>query len=175
MLRLEDKETAEFLLSEIFEVRNGVRLKKDDHIPGDIPFIGATSTNNGITQWVGNDNESKDSNVLGVNYNGSVLDSFYHPYSALFSDDVKRFVFKDEKARKMRCYLFISTVLSRQKPMYSYIHKFSGERISNTILTLPVTPTGEPDWEWMEAYIRQIEERERELIDSYLTAKRKQS
>lgn len=54
------------------------------------PFIGASDSNNGVTAWVNNTNESLDSNVLGVNYNGSVCETFFHPYECIFSDDVKR-------------------------------------------------------------------------------------
>ncbi len=51
---------------------------------GNKPFIGATDSNNGITAFVSNTNTSEDSNILGVNYNGSVVDNFYHPYKAIF-------------------------------------------------------------------------------------------
>ena len=34
---------------------------------------------NGITNFVSNSNDSLDSNVLGVNYNGSIVENFYHP------------------------------------------------------------------------------------------------
>ena len=40
---------------------------------GNIPFIGATDSNNDITNFVSNTNVSHDKNVLGVNYNGSVV------------------------------------------------------------------------------------------------------
>ena len=38
-----------------------------------------------------------DKNVLGVNYNGSVVENFYHPYECIFSEDVKRISFKEDK------------------------------------------------------------------------------
>ena len=59
-------------------------------VEGERPFIGATEFNNGITTFVSNTNKSFDSNVLGVNYNVSVVKSFYHEYECIFSDDVKR-------------------------------------------------------------------------------------
>lgn len=79
-----------FQVQDIFDIKPGKRLTKGNMIPGNTPFIGATDSNNGITCFCGNHNASLDSDVLGVNYNGSVVDNFYHPYRALFSDDVKR-------------------------------------------------------------------------------------
>ena len=37
-------------------------------VSGNIPFIGATDSNNGITEFIANKN-TLDKNVLGVNYN----------------------------------------------------------------------------------------------------------
>ncbi len=68
-----------FVINEIFDISSGIRLTKDDMVPGDRAFIGASDANNGITAFVGNTNSSLDSNVLGVNYNGSVVENFYHP------------------------------------------------------------------------------------------------
>lgn len=51
---------------------------------GTKPFIGASDSNNGVTAFVGNTNASEDRNVLGVNYNGSVVENFYHPIYLYF-------------------------------------------------------------------------------------------
>lgn len=57
--------------------------------------LGASDSDNGVTAFVSNKNKSLDANVLGVNYNGSVVENFYHPTKP-FSDDVKRLKWKDE-------------------------------------------------------------------------------
>ena len=85
----------EFRLEDIFTIDPGVRLTTANMTMGKRPFIGATDSNNGITAFVDNTNKSLDSNVLGVNYNGSVVENFYHPYEAIFSDDVKRLHLKE--------------------------------------------------------------------------------
>lgn len=85
---------SEYFIDEIIDVSSGVRLTKGEQIEGKLPFIGASESNNGITAYIENKNSSTESNVLGVNYNGSVGFAFYHPYQATFSDDVKRLKFK---------------------------------------------------------------------------------
>ena len=63
-------------------------------------------------------------NVI-VNYNGSVVENFYHPYSALFSDDVKRLHLKNVEGNKY-IYLFIKQCILKQKPKFEYGYKFNG-------------------------------------------------
>ena len=79
MKQLNELKWKAFNLCDIFSISAGVRLTKSDMIEGARPFIGATDSN-----------PSLDKNVLGVNYNGSVVENFYHPYECIFSDDVKR-------------------------------------------------------------------------------------
>lgn len=90
MKQLNELKWKAFNLCDIFSISAGVRLTKSDMIEGARPFIGATDSNNGITAFVSDSNPSLDKNVLGVNYNGSVVENFYHPYECIFSDDVKR-------------------------------------------------------------------------------------
>lgn len=66
-----------FVISDIFTILPGKRLTKAAMKVGKRPFIGATDSNNGITAWVDNTNESLDKLVLGVNYNGSVVETFF--------------------------------------------------------------------------------------------------
>ena len=91
---MKEKEWKEFYLRDIFVIRPGKRLTRSNMQSGTKPFIGASDSNNGVTAFVGNTNASEDRNVLGVNYNGSVVENFYHPYTCIFSDDVKRFVLR---------------------------------------------------------------------------------
>ena len=67
-----ESEWKEFFLDEICNINSGVRLTKANMNEGKMPFIGATDSNNGITNFVSNTNKSLDKNVLGINYNGSV-------------------------------------------------------------------------------------------------------
>ena len=108
----ENVDWKEFFLSDICNINSGVRLTKANMVDGNIPFIGATDSNNGITNFVSNTNASFDKNVLGVNYNGSVVENFYHPYSCVFSDDVKRVSFKDEQGQNKYCYMFLKQILN---------------------------------------------------------------
>ena len=145
-----------FFIEEIFEIKPGRRLTKAEMIDGDTPFIGASDSNNGVTAFVGNDNDSADENFLSVSYNGSVCQCFYQPYRCLCSDDVKRFHLKNRAGNKY-IYLFLATSIKQQKDKYNYGYKFNEARMRRQKILLPVTDDGSPDYEFMENYMRRVE------------------
>lgn len=158
-----------FKIEELFHIYPGRRLTKSDMVMGNRPFIGATDSNNGVTNWVGNNNDSLDKNVIGVNYNGSVGEAFYHPYECIFSDDVKRLHLKHVDNSKYIA-LFIKTCIVNQKKVFGYGYKFNGERMNRHSIVLPVTEKGIPDWDYMDNYMRRVEKR---LLNDYINGKLK--
>ena len=152
---LDEKEWREFPLNDIFTVEAGKRLETRNKIPGTRPFIGATDNGNGVTGFVGNDNASKDSNVLGVNYNGAPCIAFYHPYECIFTDDVKRLHLRNYEDNKFVLLFFVS-VFAQQRSKYSYGYKFKEQRMLRQKLMLPVTDSGKPDYEYMEQYAKNM-------------------
>lgn len=156
MKSLNEKKWMAFSICEIFSIGAGVRLIKNNMKVGNRPFIGATDSNNGITEFVSNTNASLDKNVLGVNYNGSVVENFYHPYEAIFSDDVKRLHLLNYCDNKY-VLLFLKTVILKQQVKYQYGYKFNGERMKKQKIMLPVDKNKNPDYKYMERYMRHQE------------------
>ncbi len=153
-----NKEWHDFYISKIFEIKAGKRLTKANMKSGNIPFIGATDSNNGITNFISNENPSTDKGVLGVNYNGSVVETFYHPYKSTFSDDVKRFSTKEVKGNKY-IYLFLKNAILKQKCKYMYGYKFNENRMLKQKIMLPVDSEGEPDYKFMYNYMLHLEQK----------------
>ena len=118
---------------------------------GDVPFIGAIDSNNGLTALVGQE-ANHDANTITVNYNGNgVADAFYQPVPFRCSDDVNvlypKFTLTAETA------LFICTIIRREKYRFNYGRKWHLERMTETEIRLPATGAGEPDWAFMERFI----------------------
>ena len=153
---LEEKEWKAFRISDVFVIKSGSHLLKKDMNQGNKPFVGATDSNNGVTAFVSNSNNSEDENVLGVNWNGSVVENFYHPYKAIFSGDVKKLKFKEFEGNKY-LFLFVKVAILKQKEKYSYGYKFNAQRMAKQNILLPVGPKGEPDYEFMQSYMKNIE------------------
>lgn len=158
---IDSHEWEPFKIDTIFNILPGKRLVAADSTPGDRPFIGALDNSNGVARFVSDKNESLDKNVLGVNYNGNgMVIGFYHPYECIFSDDVKRFHLKDWEDNPF-ILLFMKTVILMQKKKFGYLYKFNAKRMAHTSIMLPVNDAGNPDYEFMEYYGRQI------MIDKY--------
>ena len=147
----------DFWIEDVCEIKSGVRLTKANQEIGLRPFVGASDSDNGVTAFVSNKNKSLDANVLGVNYNGSVVENFYHPYEAIFSDDVKRLKWKDGIYGNKYTYLFLKQMILSQKIKYAYGYKFNGERMKRQKIMLPVTETGLPDYNYMTSYMQKQE------------------
>lgn len=143
----------EFFLDEICNINSGVKLTKSNMNEGKMPFIGATDSNNGITNFVSNTNKSLDKNILGVNYNGNVVENFYHPYECIFSDDVKRISFKDDEGQNKYCYLFLKQMMLQQKEKYRYAYKFNGDRMARQKILMPIDIHAKIDFDLMKRYI----------------------
>lgn len=141
----------ECYIDNIFSISAGKRLTEADMNSGSIPFIGATYSNNGITGWIATPNSSFDRNVLGVNYNGSVVENFYHGYGCVFSDDVKRLHLKSHADNKF-VLLFCKVAILQQKMKYTYDYKFNGHRMKRQKILLPTDEQGSPDYAYMEQY-----------------------
>lgn len=166
---LDKKKWGGFFIDDIFNIKSGKRLTKADMIKGTIPFIGASDSNNGITNFVSNSNSSLDSNVLGVNYNGSVVENFYHPYKAIFSDDVKRLSLKQVKGNEF-LFLFIKTIILKQKSKYQYAYKFNETRMLRQKLLFPIDKNGQIDYTYMENYVKKLEY---EKLTNYIEVKKR--
>mgnify|MGYP000865696617 CR=1 FL=1 len=156
MIPLKDKKWAPLILDDIFTIGSGTRLETRNKQPGNKPFVGAADNNNGVTGFVSNTNASNDRNVLGVNYNGNgMCIGFYHPYECIFSDDVKRFHLKNYEDNAY-VLLFFKAIILQQKSKFGYLYKFNAERMSKQRLLVPVNDAGEPDYEYMEQYSKNM-------------------
>ncbi len=153
--RLDEVKWKTFIVEDVFTIKSGKRLEKRNMTVGNRPFISASDRNNGVTAFVSNKNNSIDSHVLGVNYNGSVCEAFYHPYECIFSDDVKRFHLKNREDNEAIS-LFIGMVIHKQKSKYEYAYKFNEQRMKRQIIMLPVDYVGNPDYSFMEQYGKNV-------------------
>ena len=165
---LDTKKWKEYYIDDIFTIRAGKRLTKADMDVGNIPFIGATDSNNGITGWIATPNSSFDRNVLGVNYNGSVVENFYHVYDCVFSDDVKRLHLRNHADNKF-ILLFCKVAILQQKGKYTYGYKFNGHRMERQKVLLPVNEHGHPDYDYMEQYGKKIMVQVYQRYTDYIT------
>lgn len=61
--------------------------------------------------------------------------------------------------------MYLTTVADTVRPHYSFGYKRTMPRLKNESLLLPITPDGQPDYEYMEQYMRN---QEQAIINRYL-------
>ena len=65
-------------------------------------------------------------------------------------------------------YKFLSTILGRLKEKYSFNREINDARIKREKILLPIDTNGNPNWDYMENYIKIIEKKKIEQILEYL-------
>lgn len=157
-----------FVLGRLFTIKKGKRLTAEDQEDGNVNYIGAIDSNNGIANHIAQ-GPIHSGNTISLSYNGSVGEAFYQkdPYWA--TDDVNALYAKYDGFNEA-IGLFIATVLRQEKYKFSYGRKWTLENMKATIIKLPAKHREDgtkyidasrtfsdegyvPDWTWMEDYI----------------------
>ena len=149
-------EWKEFFFTDIFkEIKRGKRLTKNNQIDGNTPYVSSTGINNGVDNFIGNDEKvRKYANNLSLANSGSVGSCFYHKYEYIASDHITALTseYADEYV-----YKFMSTIISRLEEKYSFNREINDKRISREKLFLPIDKNGKPHWEYMSNFIKKLE------------------
>ena len=157
MLRLEDKETAEFRVGDVLSVQKGYDLsEKELNCSGNVAYIKAQTDNNGIYSYVDFHGSFK-RGISSVDVGRQGV-CFVHTYDFFVSGNNLALIPENEKITD-RCLLYLSSAIMKKFEQRSKSYGRLGmSRMNEAEIPLPVTSSGEPDWEWMDAYIRQIED-----------------
>lgn len=159
-----------FRYDEIFDIRHGFYNKKpEDNPEGDIPFIGATDSNNGVTSYsdietikvttkTGDGNNSPleqkiFSNCIAVTNNGSVGYAYYQEKPFTCTHDVNPLYLKGHEINPYIA-LFLCTIIEKERFRWAYGRKWRPIRMPSSKIKLPVTPEGTPDWQYMETFVK---------------------
>lgn len=161
-MKLSDREWKDFSVPYIFQkIQRGKRLKNADHIPGIIPYVSSTANNNGVDDYIeAIDGTRVFENCISLANSGSVGTAFYEPFAFVASDHVTSL--KRENTSQY-VYLFLTAVLEQQGSNFNFNREINDLRIRKMRVMLPVDDNDEPDYQFMEDYMKEL-----------MTAKRKQ-
>lgn len=154
----------EFRIGELFDLSKGTRLRSTDRIPGDIPYVGASGFNNGITHYISNDEHLNSGGVLTVCYNGPVGKTFYQPNNFWATDDVN--ILTPKCALSMETLLFIAPIIEKVGSNYAYTDKWKLDDMKASNISLPVLSSGEPDFAYMHSYMEELLEKQKLAFNS---------
>lgn len=146
-----------FEYQELFKIERGESFYLKDLNEGQFPYVSASAQNNGVTSYVSIKNQ--DGSAISLAYDGSIGEAFYQPKPFLASEKIAvlRINKKWSKELNPSIALFLITLIRKEKIRYNYGLKWSiNSRLLTSLIKLPVTPHGKPDWPFMENYIKTL-------------------
>lgn len=143
-----------FVIGELFKVEKGQRLTKSNQKDGRINYVGASAFNNGITNHIGNNDSINPPKTISVCYNGSIGEAFYQDEPFWATDDVNVLTPLFEINQYIA--LFFCTVIKNESVKYAFNNKWTKEIMEKSLIPLPVTIEGKPDFGFMESYIKSL-------------------
>ena len=148
-----------FKLSDIgFTNYHGIRQTKADREEGDIPLLTAGKENQGVSSYISNA-PAVYADAITVDMFGN---SFFHKGNYAGDDNIYFFV-NDKISDNAK--LFIAAILNaNNSKIYAYKEQFRQPQADALSVSLPATSEGQPDWEYMESYMKAVmEESEKAL------------
>lgn len=164
---LNDVEWGKFFIKDIFEIEK-CKCSKVASLPeGKIPYVGATNRNNGVLSFV--DAESKlitkgKCIAFICDGEGSIGYSIYKEEDFVGSTTVK--VGRNKKLNKFNA-KFITTISDTVRSKYNFGFKRNEAHLKKEILQLPIDEHGDPNWHFMEEYIKERENKQRNDLKEY--------
>jgi hypothetical protein len=142
-----------FIISDLFKIKKGKRLPKKDQTDGNIPYVSSSSSNNGIDNYIGNG--FTDENCITFACYGSIGEVFYQSGKVWVSDNANVFYLRERPLNPFIA-IFIITILRLEQFRFSYGMTGKKERLQSFRIKLPVTEQGNPDWQFMEDYVKSL-------------------
>lgn len=145
-----------FRIGELFKLEIG-KNKSQENLPSGkgYYYLGAKKLNNGVMLECGYDENlmSKGNCIVFIcNGQGSVGYTNYMDREFIATADL---VMGYNKNLNPYIGMFLVTILDKERPKYSFGRKWK-THLADTQIKLPATPIGEPDWQYMEDYIKSL-------------------
>lgn len=134
-------------------IQQGRRLKKDDQLAGNIPFVMAGVTNTGVANYISNQIAKFPANSITVDIFGN---TFYRNYTFGAGDDTGVY-WNDSVNYEKECMLYFATVMAKAiAGKYSYGKKLRSSQSLQFQMLLP-TKDEKPDFVFMKNFISAIQ------------------
>ena len=142
----------------MFEIERGTsRIIRELH-EGNMPLIAAARAEQGVAGLFDVPAEYED--TITVSCNGAGCGStFFHEGKFAITGDASVLI-PHQRLSKLVLLFLTSIFDTRFSSTYSYEEKCGPASLATEKVLLPATTDGSPDWDYMEAYMRKVMERE---------------
>jgi hypothetical protein len=147
----------------IYKIGKGITKTEIDNYSGQIPCIQSGEANNGIIGFMNSElkSDKKHSFVtapfLSVARSGTSGCVNVQDEDSYIGDSVYALKLKNKSKENIYLYLFLAVILNMERYRYTYGRKVSIEKYIETRISLPAEKNGEPNWQFMEDYIKKLQ------------------
>jgi len=163
-----DREWKEFKITEVFtEIKRWKRQKSEDRKPWNLAYYSASMNSNWLTDFISNPSFiiKKPSIVYSTFW-----DAYYVPGNFSTSDEMT--ILGYDGLNKYNAF-FVVQALKQNKIKYSFWRKAFSNKILKDKILLPVDDLWNPDYKFMENFIKERENIKREKYRQYVENKLK--
>jgi hypothetical protein len=128
-------------------------LNLSDKSIDSIQYVTRTETHNGFSGYVRLDDKYLFEKANAMIIGDTTATIFFQDVDFLCGDHI---VVLRDKSLNIFTGLFIKTVLDKERYRYSYGRAFTIQKIKKTKIMLPALDNMNPDWEYMEKYIKSL-------------------
>ena len=171
--KLQAVKWGKFRLGDLFEI-NPTKWYKftNDQILSDggkVPLVSNSSTDNGVMGF-SNLKANNKGNTISCSDTTLGADTMYYQKDDFIGyQHIQHFVPKIEPCDESIAMFIISACrVATVNAGYDYAHKFNRDAMNSTIIHLPITENNEIDFDFMESFIRELEEERVRKLKSYL-------
>lgn len=168
-LKLTDREWSAFYIRDYFEFIRGNQNNMAKCKVGYIPLISAKKVDNGYKDFIAPNNKSlfpKHILTLNNDGDGGVGIAYYQPVASALDTHVTALLPKIELSR--HTLLFVARNITHQRDKFSHGYSLNNDRLRAQKILLPVNSDDLPDWQFMEDFIKQKEQKQiADLKDYY--------
>ena len=159
-------EWGEFSCKELFECKNTGNILARDVIngSGDTPYVTASGYNNGVVAYIDASNyEIIKGHCILV---GGKTFTITYQKDDFVSNDSHNFTIrvKDYDISDLNYLYLVSMIYTYFGQKYSWNDAVTKDKLFNESIPLPITSTGEPDWQYMEDYMQRIMDKSEQII-----------
>ena len=161
-MKINVEDWKEFRIGDLFDERKGKTLSIDNKeiYAGKIPCVNGSVSNNGIFAYLSQNIEEvgfvlQKAPCITVSRVGNAGYSHVQSSDFYIADNAYSLTLKNVDYANVYVYLFLSTILNRETYRYTY-GRIINSNYFNTTIKLPVDAKGNPDWDYMEQYIKSL-------------------
>lgn len=151
-MNLDVKNWKDFLLFDYFDIVSGKYHYPEEYEEGSTPYYSASNENNGISLYI-DLKPDFDGNCVVTGKVGCT--AFYVPESFCATSDVN--IFKPRFNMSPEVGLFIANIINfNENYKWAYGRQCRVGNSKKIVIKLPVNSQGNPDWQFMEDYIKSL-------------------